>query len=332
MIVVPYEALELKKDQTTHEAVEVLERSRGATLGGRAVTANMTIQGKQRKLLAAYAPATDAPTLRRGHFFTMLSSHVTKSTIIGIDANCVPDVNADVQSDANSAYPNQGSKELNRMVDSKGLVDVARRTLGKEPFFTSHHIVRGGRTCRTRIDQIYLPDDSSAHWKHVECNDFFPTNPANTELDHIAIAAEMTMVKPARGKDLKYIDERIYDDEEFILKLDSVMTHMYLTSTTDARTTWESIKGTVKKMSLAATVERKRTRSAHLKLKRLQAKQLRHAHTAGTATAATTRRLNELNNEIREETQSSTLYESLEQEAYNLGKDHDTCSAEFFRQ
>ena len=205
------------------------------------VTASMTIQGKQRKLMAAYAPAKNEPTLRRGHFFTMLSSHVTRNTIIGIDANCVPDVRLDVHSDANSPYPNQGSQELNNMIDSKGLVDVARRTLGDEPFYTSHHIVRGGLTCKTRIDQIYLPDDPSTHWRHVPCTDFFPTTPNNVEIDHIAIATEMTQVKPTRGTDLKYIDERIYDDEDFILKLNGIMTHMYLTSTTDARTTWEEI-------------------------------------------------------------------------------------------
>ena len=332
MIVVPYESIEPPQGHTIHDTIDKLEMSRKATLGGRMVTASMTIQGKQRKLMAAYAPAKNEPTLRRGHFFTMLSSHVTRNTIIGIDANCVPDVRLDVHSDANSPYPNQGSQELNNMIDSKGLVDVARRTLGDEPFYTSHHIVRGGLTCKTRIDQIYLPDDPSTHWRHVPCTDFFPTTPNNVEIDHIAIATEMTQVKPTRGTDLKYIDERIYDDEDFILKLNGIMTHMYLTSTTDARTTWEEIKRVAKTMSLAATAQRKRFQSARLKLKRTQINQLRNAHTTGSATAVDSRRMQQLKDELRAETQRDTLYESLEQEAYNIGKDHDTCSAEFFRQ
>ena len=144
--------------------------------------------------MAAYAPARDVQPMKRGRFFTALSSLVTRDTVIGIDANCVPDVTIDVQSAAVSSYPNGGHVELNNMVDSQGLVDVTRRSLGRSPFFSSHHIVRGG-TCMTRIDQIYIPDDPDAHWKHVTCADFFPSHPAPVPVNGVRVSCKLGNMK-----------------------------------------------------------------------------------------------------------------------------------------
>ena len=319
MIVVPFESIPVGKDSSIHAEVEAVERTRKATLGGRAVTMALTVQGKRRKLMAAYAPARDVQPMKRGRFFTALSSLVTRDTVIGIDANCVPDVTIDVQSAAVSSYPNGGHVELNSMIDSKGLVDVARRSLGRSPFFSSHHIVSGG-TCMTRIDQIYIPDDPDAHWKHITCADFFPSHPDKVEIDHVAIEVEMHVVKPKRGKDIEYINENIYDDAVFTSELESQVRSMWATRTADARTTWEGIKDHVRKVSLAATKKLRAHSNTESKRWRMQIAQLQYSITVGTATQADKDQLRKIKNQVRAQKQNGTLYETLEKEATTWGR------------
>ena len=40
----------------------------------------------------------------------------TKNTVLGIDANCVPDTELDLRRDANTPYENSGRDELEEMV------------------------------------------------------------------------------------------------------------------------------------------------------------------------------------------------------------------------
>ena len=84
---------------------------------------------------------------------------LTKRTVLGIDANCVPDVQLDVRSEAASPYDNRGANELADVMTHFGLVDVAREWLGPVPFYTSHHNITlqdGTKsTTSTRIDQIH---------------------------------------------------------------------------------------------------------------------------------------------------------------------------------
>ena len=100
---------------------------------------------------------------------------ITRHAIIGMDANCVHDTKIDLDRDATSAYNNEGAEELAKLVDSKGLQDVTRTLLGPtQPLYTAHHIVSGRRTCKSRIDHIYVPSDGVTQWSEVACNDFFP--------------------------------------------------------------------------------------------------------------------------------------------------------------
>jgi hypothetical protein len=142
----------------------------------------------------------------------------------------------------------------------------------------------------------------------------------------------MHVVKPKRGKDIEYINENIYDDAVFTSELESQVRSMWATRTADARTTWEDIKDHVRKVSLAATKKLRAHSNTESKRWRTQIAQLQYSVTVGTATQADKDQLRKIKNQVRAQKQNGTLYETLEKEAYNMGKDHDTCTAEFFRQ
>ena len=112
----------------------------------------MSVDKKIYNLLAIYAPAKNSPVENRIDFFNRLRPIMTTNTVMGIDANCVPDRSIDLKREASSPYNNTGAEELNKAVDEKGLSDITRETIGQTPFFTSHHIVAGGKHCWTRIE------------------------------------------------------------------------------------------------------------------------------------------------------------------------------------
>jgi hypothetical protein len=91
---------------------------------------------------------------KRTTFFNKLAALITPRTILGLDANCVPDTSLDTSrpSTCTSAYENDGHHALDNIVDDNGLLDVAREQLGTDgtrPFFTSHH--RHGMRSRSAV-------------------------------------------------------------------------------------------------------------------------------------------------------------------------------------
>ena len=77
---------------------------------GRGVSIPALVEGRPLRLASVYA---DADGSRRPEFFKKELRHfLTKRTVLGIDANCVPDVQLDVRSDAASPYDNRGANEL----------------------------------------------------------------------------------------------------------------------------------------------------------------------------------------------------------------------------
>jgi hypothetical protein len=86
------------------------------------------IEGKNFRLVSAYAPA---PPAERAAFFTdVLGPNITPTTILGIDANYVPDESLDVRGHSAAGYSNAGAAELAAVVATNSLIDVAREWLG----------------------------------------------------------------------------------------------------------------------------------------------------------------------------------------------------------
>ena len=102
------------------------------------------------------------------------------------------------------------------MTATHNLVDVARRTLGDERFYSSHHVVAEQQEVLTRIDQIYAPDDAETMYIHAHCDDFFPHNRHRIELDHIAIEIRSEEQDDTpRGQDIQRVNEEVFKCERF---------------------------------------------------------------------------------------------------------------------
>ena len=76
----------------------------------------------------------------------------------------------------------------------------------------------------------------------------------------------------------------------------------------------------------------KHSESIFLRAKKDELKQLNKDKQAGTATADQISREAQLRKDIAQQRKEEyTLHQTLEQEAYDIGKSHDRCTAEFFR-
>ena len=266
MIVIPHESIELEKGETMQDACDRIKATKKAAAKGRYLSASMKVEKDTRKLVAAYAPATPAS---RPAFFTLLAPRLTRRTVMGIDANCVPDTALDLKRNATSAYPNHGADTLSDAVDRKGLVDIVREIKGNSPYFTAHHVVAGGE-CWSRIDQIYVPHTNSTHFTLGPANDIFPQR-SEVEIDHTMVDVRTKRVKPKRGTDLPRINESIFDDPTFIERLRRAIREARAridTARSDGwRSGWEELKTELKRMCLERTKREKYRMTQEIKRK-----------------------------------------------------------------
>ena len=345
MILIPYEALEETSGNSIHAKCDTVRATRRASMQGRLISANLKVSGTTRQLVAAYAPASTRPNdpiPNRTTFFKKLDKLITRHAIIGMDANCVHDTKIDLARDAPSAYNNEGAEELAKLVDSKGLQDVTRTLLGPtQPLYTAHHIVSGHRTCKSRIDHIYVPSDGVTQWSEVACNDFFPPRPDNVEIDHLALEVTANRVTLKRGTDIAYVNEKIFEiptvnrriheciveDLQHHLDLD-----LFNSDPNHWRAYWETLKQKLRDICVKESAKLKYVEGTDLRLKRKQLKAVDKRVQSGRSYSddATTRA--KLQSEITKlRAEEYTLHQTLEREAYNMGKAHDRCTAEMFR-
>ena len=113
MVIIPYESIELEKGETIHDACTHIDTTRQAACKARIVSATMKVDGKKRKLVSSYAPdkavSTDANSTRSTLFANILKKFITRDSIIGMDANCVPDPRLDIKKTTPSPYDNEGA-------------------------------------------------------------------------------------------------------------------------------------------------------------------------------------------------------------------------------
>ena len=333
------EAIEAATD--LHAKCDAICATRRASLGGRFVSVKMQVDGQIRTLSSAYAPATekaDVPLSKRPAFFTRMKLLLRRNTILGIDANCVPDPNLDTKRDAMSPYDNAGAKELAEAIDEKGLVDITRQSLGSAFLWTSHHVVAGGQ-CWTRIDQIYVPMDEDTQWEPVTKPTFLPRRTEGViEMDHVEIEARSVRIKNTRGTDMEAVNEKIFDNPGFVQQLHTLIVdelHEHreqLDAQKGWREFWERLKIRLRTKCLEATVRLRYQESKEIKRLKIQANVLHKAIDDGTATADQISRMEDIQEAIQSKRkQEYTLHQTLEREAYNMGKAHDNCTTEFFR-
>ena len=260
-ILIPFESIELKDKETPDQARDRILRTRRTarlitSLEGRATSVRMKVDGLQRTLVSAYAPAQPTPSYTRAEFFDALAPLINKKTVLAIDANCVQDILLDLKRTAStSPYENGGAPELQLILIQNNLIDVARESLNGEPFFTSHHIGPNGSECWSRIDVIYAPDSPRSILTHGACVDFTPLPTHRRELDHMMVEIRSEETEVVRGNELQYIREDILEDPSFLAKLHSRV----LFYTTDKRTwtaKWGLLKEDMRAMCMAETKKR----------------------------------------------------------------------------
>ena len=110
-ILIPRNQIEtINPNESHHEALARVKSTIKALPNGRGITCNTLVEGKMRRLASVYAPSDPNERIA---FFRTLPTIINSNTILGIDANCVPDVTLDRVSSAPSAYDNTGANTLN---------------------------------------------------------------------------------------------------------------------------------------------------------------------------------------------------------------------------
>ena len=93
-ILIPKTQLEAHPGESHHTALARVKGTIRALPGGRGISCDTLVYGQSRRIASVYAPAD--PSCRVA-FFTTLPRLINSNTIMGIDANCVPDVTLDSQ-------------------------------------------------------------------------------------------------------------------------------------------------------------------------------------------------------------------------------------------
>ena len=332
-ILIPYTAIEkTHKHETIHDAVARIEKSKRTLPDGRAVAISMLIKGKRRTIISAYAPtATQATVQRRKEFFMDLKHLASSRSIIGMDANAMADPSIDHPRGAASGQPQEVTRALNRLISEKGLVDPIRRSLGSEREYTSHHIVGGGQAW-TRIDYILTPDDPSEIWYKFALPDTLPRKEHRVELDHIQQAIALEQADTERPGPLQYISEKIFDDPAFNATLLEKIQRIAQRNNGSAAATWEQIKMIARDLCVKQTRKVQYQESQALKLQRDRLRDMDNSLRDGTAAPGTIQARDQLEAQIKRDRRTEfTLFETLDQISYNMGKMHDRCTAAFFR-
>ena len=159
------------------------------------------------RVLSCYAPSDSQA---RSDYFVKLNKHVTLTSLLMGDWNCVLDQSLDLKRSSNTPYDNTGAIELQKLVDKFRLRDELREGMGLDFEFTKKTATQYGYAL-TRIDRGYTPvipdtqitpDVDHITWAHLA--------------DHSAIKYTITDVRekvtPATKKALvTLLEDAIYD-------------------------------------------------------------------------------------------------------------------------
>ena len=327
-ILIPQDSIERRDGESHHQAWERVRKTLRCLPEGRGIACDTLLGGKTKRLASVYAPAN--PDLRPA-FFNTLPRLINKHTILGIDANCVPDVLLDRKSPARSPYNNTGAATLNHIIANLGLIDVARVCLGTEPFFTSFHNSGPGLT-QTRIDRVYAPDTDGLLWEHKPIAvELFPRPPGAVILDHEPAQIVLQQVNHKRGKAISFVNENIYDDASFISQLGSMIKTSLQNHQGDWSHTWVKIKDQAHNMSIAQTRTLKRHKTKEEKELILRIKTAKSNIDQGEASPAEMRQYIEMQSQLSTMSKERYFQRPPEDIAFTKGKHHDNGSAAFFR-
>ena len=125
-IIIPASTLEIPPGSNYSATFHRLANSVRVLRSGRAAVVTMQVEAVHTRLVSAYAHADSQANSRPNFFSATLASLVNKSTVMGIDANCVPNEVLNLKRAGHSPYNNTGAAELAQLVADNELADVAR--------------------------------------------------------------------------------------------------------------------------------------------------------------------------------------------------------------
>ena len=340
-ILVPLDMIETKTDsagkatETQAQAIERVQKSCGGDKAGSVCSIRMLVQGKYVRVTTAYAPQESS---KRASFFkNKLAPYVTRDTVLGLDANCVPEPLLDLRRDALSPYDNEGATELADIVASKGLLDACREQIGDDPFFTAHHRNRNGTITSTRIDQLYVPHRDAMMWTFSSLHRFMPPpTSSQAPIDHVAIQVELVVPKEKKGTDLKFINERIFEMPNLNHEIAAIITKHTgsdpETPISNALQTLLALTKEVREYGLKATADKAKADTAEAARMKLRINLMRARIDLGVATQSDLDALADSRTALASlKPEQRTLNDSLEEQAYTRGAAHDTGLAAMYR-
>ena len=187
---------------------------------------------------------------------------ISRSTIVGTDANCVPDVALDVLYPAGvkTKYKNQHAQKFELWMARLGLEDVFRVFHGK----TARGYSRQGKSVFTRIDRLYAPHDiPDFHWSAHEFSD--AVTGRRWASDHLAVLATLTRTNGVeKGKGRPRIDPEIYLDPAARACVWDAINHVatnYPTSEYGDAVVWEHLKHVCRGVCRRLSADRKPKRT-----------------------------------------------------------------------
>ena len=338
LILIPHTSIETRGNESFHEAVSRIQTSVHTSQDGRLITARTFFNGELITLASAYAPQDGQA---RVTFFNTFTRHLDKRTVLGIDANCVPDDDLDLKRDAASVYDNRGSNELTNAVSSLDLTDMLRDAKEDEPFFSkaTRVNIQPERITYTRIDQLYSPHIDGMIWTHKDQAD---TLRDVGKWGHRMLRVDVNAIREERGRDLEHISELIFDDPAFNACLarairdaedNWALANGGTVPNGDWPTLWAHMKDVASTLCLEETKRKRRVTTASERFLVDQILAYQKAVDSGTADASAYTDLQDAKRKLATERKRNySLYTTLEKEAYDMGKKHEVSSAAFYRQ
>ena len=211
-IVIPLNMIDPKPKETAEEAHRRVAASLSTTPDGRMVSVTTLINGSEITLTSVYAPVYPPD---RTAFFTGIKPRLTKSHLIGMDANCVFNPAIDVSRPDGTTKPpdTAGTAELHSALADNDLTDIAREALGDIPYHTHTKALQGGvDITQKRTDHIHTPNLDAITWRFVpHPPDILPYQTYGHNMQQV----DLIPIKETRGRDLPFITEDIFDDPQF---------------------------------------------------------------------------------------------------------------------
>ena len=332
-VVIPLDMIKPHRGESEAAAIRRVATSAYTKPDGRMTSVTTLVNDEPMTFTSIYAPVDKD---ERPAFFTAIASRLAKNHVVGMDANCVFNPQLDVSRPSGLAAPEDtaGTPELHKALTDCDLTDIARETLGTAPNFTNNTVLQGGTDMtRKRIDHIHTPAiDSMMFTFKVNPPDILPYQ----KFGHTMLEIEAKIIQESRGKDLPFINEAIFDDDEFNQKVvTEIGSSMGNPASGEWGEAWERTKPKVTDMCLERTAELRRQKDEEAERIRNMiklAKDLAQGSTmAANATLIATVR--DLERQLHEHTtKRRSLHDMLEKEAYSNGEKHDVNTAAFHRQ